>query len=295
MQTHQRNQNGFHIVLLLIAVFIVAVLVVIAVRVISSQKADTEVQWAFNEQTLEWYAASGTPPQCRDPFVFDQSPIDPTFMSGVLLPGSYRGYSYKPHGGFGTPESLAGNVEINMPIDATLVGLTRYYEGDPPELQYLLTFETDCGIAFRFDHLFTLSPEFQALAEKTPEPRLNDTRTSPNDHPPRTKFKSGQVIATRVGLPSMNIYGFDFGVYDYRQRNEISKNTTWAGIHNQYQSLEWYGVCWYGMFPNVDPGTLESLSMAQVDTRKTVLKISDYCSHAPYTTLDVNQGQPTEG
>jgi hypothetical protein len=255
----------------------------------------SEVKWAFNADKNEWFTESGNAPACKEPFKFDHTPIDVSQVTAVLLPGAYRGYSYKPHGGFGTLESLAGKVDVKMPMDATLVGLTRYYEGNPPDLQYLLTFESDCGIAFRFDHIYKLTPELQVLADKTPAPKLNDTRTNPDDNPPRTKFKSGQTIATQVGLPSMKIYGFDFGVYDYRQQNEISKNPAWAALHSDYESLDWFGVCWFNMLPGSDPEIIKPLSLAQTDTRRTVKKTSDYCSIAPYTTLDTNNGKPTDG
>lgn len=261
----------------------------------AGQKSAGEVVWEFDQQTLRWQAANGTPPACPSPFKFAQPPLDGANIQTVLLPGAYRGFSYKPHGGFGVPAATAGNVEVRMPMDATLVGLTRYLEGDPADLQYVLTFESDCGIAFRFDHLYTLAPAFQALAEQTPPPKLNDTSSSPADQPPRTKFKAGDLVATRIGLPSMGIYGFDFGVYDYRQPNEISKNPQWAALHNQYQAQEWFGVCWYDMLPGIDPQTLNNLSLQQTDTRRTVKKVSDYCAHTPYQTLDINNGRPTEG
>lgn len=296
MHVKKLNQAGFHLVALLLIIVLVGAIASVGYWVLSrNSTANAEVQWAFDENKLEWFAKTGTPPHCREPLAFDRSPIDTSQVSAVLLPGSYRGRDYKPHGGFGTPEALGGKVDVKMPADATLVGLTRYYEGDPPDLQYLLTFETDCGIAFRFDHLHTLSPELQAIADKTPEPKLNDTRTSPDDNPPPTKFKSGQVIATQVGLPSMKIYGFDFGVYDYRQRNEISKNSAWAQLHDEYESLEWFGVCWYDMLPDISGDKLRELSLAQTDTRREVKKVSDYCTHTPYKTLDVDGGQPTDG
>lgn len=296
-----KNQSGIaHLVLIILILLVLGAIGFAGYQVIEKRNAQNKsnepVKWAFNEQNLEWFTQNGKAPTCKEPFKFDQTPVDISQVTGVLMPGAYRGFSYKPHGGFGVPESTIGKVEVKMPIDATLVGLTRYYEGKPTaDLQYLLTFETDCGIAFRFDHLYTLSPELQALAEKTPEPKLDDTRTSPDNAPPRTKFKSGQVIATQVGLPSMKIYGFDFGVYDYRQRNEISKDSQWAAIHNQYQSLDWFGVCWFDMLPGNDPEVVKPLSLKQYDTRRTVPKVSDYCANAPHKTLEFNDGKPTDG
>lgn len=259
----------------------------------NNQNATNEVSWAFDDRSNRWFVKTGSAPACHEPFQFAYSPIEKAQIASVLLPGAYRGFSYKPHGGFGTVNN--GLVAVRLPSDATLVGLTRYYEGNPADVQYMLTFETPCGIAFRFDHLHTLSPAFQQLAEQTPEPKINDTRTNPNDNPPRTKFKAGDVVATRVGMPKMQLYGFDFGVYDYRQPNEISKNSQWAAIHNQYESLDWFGVCWYGMLPGIEQSYLQQLSLQQTDTRRVVKKVSDYCAHAPYKTLDVNHGQPTDG
>lgn len=280
---------------MVIAVLGVIIFTGIAVLHKSKNKpATSEVTWSFNEQQLKWFARTGTAPMCKDPFVFDKTPVNMADVSSVLMPGTYRGYSYKPHGGFGVPNT-EGNTTVYMPADATLVGMTRYYEGSSPDLQYVLTFETDCGIAFRFDHLYTLSPELQTLAEKTPSPKLNDTRSNPNVRFPRTKLKSGQVIATQVGLPSSKLYGFDFGVYDYRKQNTISKNPKWAAIHNQYQSLEWFGVCWFDMLPKDDAVIAKQLSLKQIDTRRTVQITSDYCSNAPYKTLDINDGKPTDG
>lgn len=299
MSHTQSRQGGFHIIGVALAIAIVAAVGLIGFMVFQKQKDNNksgqEVVWAYNDQENRWFTQSGEAPACKEPFVFDRTPIDVEQITGVLFPGAYRGFSYKPHGGFGTPEALGGKVDVKMPVDATLVGLTRYYEGTPPDLQYLLTFETDCGIAFRFDHIYTLSPELQALAEQTPEPKLNDTRTNPDDNPPRTKFKSGQVIATQVGLPSMKIYGFDFGVYDYRKPNEISKNAEWAKIHSEYESLDWFGVCWFDMLPGDNtPQLVKDFALAQTDTRRTVPKVSDYCANAPYKTLDIEGGQPTQ-
>lgn len=309
MHTLQRNQRGIaHLGGLLFVVLIIAVIAAIGVRVMGNNSTDrtqtpksnaksdnSSVVWSFNEQKLEWFAKEGTPPKCKDPFVFDKTPVDLSVITSASMSGAYRGYSYKPHGGFRATDASNGQVQVVMPIDATLVSLTRYYEGNPSELQYLLTFETDCGIAFRFDHLFTLAPEFQKIAETTPEPKKDDSRTDPNRPFNRTKFKAGDVVANEVGFQQTRNYGFDFGVYDYRQRNEISKNEAWTKIHNQYQSLEWYGVCWLDMLPGEDSAKATALSEIIVNPSKPERnQTSDYCD-AKYQTLDFNNGQPTDG
>lgn len=309
MKYRKLNEHGFHIVELVIIVVLIGILGLVGYRVYSvrdkkqasqskntsSNKQGEEVKWAFNGDKLEWFTEMDAAPNCKEPFIFDQSPVDLSKIQVIGMPGAYRGYSYKPHGGMrlNNPNS-SGKIDIKMPTDATLAGLTRYYEGNPSELQYLLTFETDCGIAFRFDHLYTLSPEFQKIAETTPEPKKDDTRSDPNIAFTRTKFKTGDVVATEVGFPQIKNFGFDFGVYDYRSRNDISKNDKWAAIHNQYQATEWFGRCWIDMLPETDVTKAKELALVVINPAKPNI-ISDYCSYAPYKTLDFNNGQPTDG
>lgn len=301
------SQDGFHIIGLIVALLVVGTIGLVGYKVLTTQdkpasestpnssaKTNGDVQWAFNQQTQRWFVASGTAPKCKEPFTFD---VTPTALSDVIaigMPGAYRGYNYKPHGMMRLADSTAGSAKITMPMDATLVNITRYYEGSPAELQYLLTFESDCGIAFRFDHLYTLAPAFQALAETTAEPKLNDTRTDPNRPFKRTTFKAGDIIATQVGFPSTKNYGFDFGVYDYRSPNEISKNSKWADLHNQNQSLDWFGRCWVTMLPGDDAAKAKELSLRIVNPQRPNI-ISDTCTYAPYNTLDFNDGRPTDG
>lgn len=310
MQKQRLNQNGFHILELLIIFIVIGVVGLVGYNVFVKDKNKNEANtstnttqdsrssspiiWGFNEKTNEWFAKEGTPSKCKDPFAFDNSPVDLTNVIHIMMPGSYRGYSYKPHGGFRLADSTNGKIDVKVPMDATLVGLTRYYEGNPAELQYLLTFESDCGIAYRFDHLYTLTPEFQKIAEQTPEPKLDDTRTDPNRPFPRTAFKAGTVVATEVGFPRTKNYGFDFGVYDYRSRNEISKNKQWTALHNTHTSLEWFGVCWLDKLPAADVAKATTLSQTVINPAKPNI-ISDYCTNAQYKTLDFNNGQPTDG
>lgn len=301
----KHNQHGFHVIEAVIILVVLGVVGFIGFKVISSKESadktsnsttsdDAEVTWAFNEQKQEWYPKTGAPPNCAESFIFDRAPVDLSKLMVIGMPGSYHGYSYKPHGGLRLTNPDSGKIDVVMPTDATLVGLTRYYEGNPSELQYLLTFESDCGVAFRFDHLYTLAPDFQAIAETTPEPKKDDTRTDPNTPFKRTKFKAGDVVATEIGFPQSKNFGFDFGAYDYRQRNAISKNNEWAGIHNQYQSLEWFGTCWIDQLPGADAVKAKELAFVIINPAKPDI-ISDYCTYAPYTTLDFNNGQPTDG
>lgn len=310
MKRQELKQGGFHVTGLVIMLFVLGVIGFAGYRVFvannkkatvanqtnpTSDSSDNgSVKWAFNQEKLEWFAQAGTAPACKDPFTFDMTPVDLSNVMVIGMPGAYRGYNYKPHGLFRLNNSTSGKIEVRLPMDATLVGINRYYEGNPAELQYLLTFESDCGIAFRFDHLYRLTPPFQALAETTAEPKLNDTHTDPNRPFERKKFKAGDVVATEVGFPRIKNYGFDFGVYDYRSRNEISKNKKWAAIHNQYQSFDWYARCWIDMLPGNDAVKAKELSLVVFNPQRPNI-ISDTCAYAPNNTLDFNGGQPTDG
>jgi hypothetical protein len=247
-----------------------------------------DVRWDFDFPTNTWKVMSGTAPQCPNP-IFKQSPTDLSLVNTIGFPGQYRSKDYKPHGLFGYSGHKAEDVKVYMPMDAKLVRLVRYNESN--ELQYLLVFENDCGIGFRFDHLFTLAPDFQAIAETTPPPKTDDTSSLPLPAP--VTFKAGDLIATAVGHPAQSKIGFDFGVYDYRQPNEISKNEQWRALHTQYAATEWYGICWFDLLPGGNAEKAKQLSRVWVNTNYAPRFTSDYCANADHTTLNVEGGRPT--
>jgi hypothetical protein len=286
------DENGFHVLLVLIVLLVVGAIGMVGYVVFtnSKDKANAEVRWSYDEKKDAWHVQQGKAPACKEPYVFDYTPVNMDFATSTGPGGVYRGKSYKVHGIF----ALSKSSEVKLPADATLTGLGRYYEGDPLEIQYSASFDTDCGIAFYFDHLYTLSPQLQALVEQQPEPKVNDTRVDPSDAPPRIKMKAGDIVATETGAHAVQRYGIDFGVVDYRQRNEISKNSKWAALHSEYKSNEWYGVCWFDMLPGEDAKKAKELSLVQTDTRRVAKHVSDYCDNADYTTLDFNNGQPAD-
>ena len=311
-----RKQDGFHIVEAAIVLIVIAVVGFVGYKVVhkeeppknntnqaagstSNSNEDGPV-WDYNQQKMEWFVKSGKAPACKNPLKLDMSPVDMSKITAVGLPGAYRGFSYKAHGGFRAATSTNGNLEVKLPMDARLTGITRYYEaipGYPDELQYLVDFENDCGIAIRFDHILTLTPDFHAVAEKSPAPKKNDTARDPNIGRVNIPYKAGTVIATGVGFPSAQNYGFDFGMYDYRSRNEISKNTLWADIHKNYSAQHFHGICWLPLLPGDDAAKAEAMAKDRnnYNSNKPFNLISDFCGFAPHTTLDFNNGQPTDG
>lgn len=238
---NNREEKGFSAIEAVIILVVVAALGFGAYFVFSKQKAkdsqnnttsqtssQADIQWSFTG--TEW-RASGTPPACPDPLL--KTPVDVSKATSVLYPGQYRGGNYKPHGGFRFDNNKDGKIEVRLPMDGQLTSMVRYIEGG--EIQYLVTFVNSCGYAYRFDHLYTLAPTFQALAEKTPEPKADDTRSVPIQDGP--KFKAGELLATVIGHVKTGNAGMDFGLYDLRQPNQISKNAAWAAEHPEKDSI----------------------------------------------------------
>ena len=160
--------------------------------------------WEFDGE--KWQGSSVTP-ACPEPLVL-QSPVDMTLVSGILYPGQYRGGNYKPHGGFRFDGKDNNAVTVTAPFDATLTVGSRYIEQG--EIQYVLWFENACGIAYRFDHLLTLTPEIQKLVDTLPAAKPDDSRTTRFATP--MTVKAGDVIATAVGFAKNKNVSVDWGV-----------------------------------------------------------------------------------
>lgn len=210
---------------------------------------------------------------CPDPFIF-QLPIDITKATSILYPGQIRGEDYKAHGGFRFDGSKTDDITVYAPYDALVIAGARYPVNG--ETQYTFEFEHPCGIRYRLGHLLTLTPKFQAIAETFPMPKNLDSRTT-SVYPP-IEVKQGEAVATAVGLTTggQAMYGgnntfFDWGVYDYRQKNDASKNPAWAATHTSdtYQ----YAVCWFDWISKDDRAKILSLPSSDSQSGTT----SDYC------------------
>ncbi|KKQ26150.1 MAG: hypothetical protein US40_C0003G0002 [Candidatus Roizmanbacteria bacterium GW2011_GWC2_37_13] len=210
---------------------------------------------------------------CPSPFIF-KMPVDLSRATSILYPGQDRGGEYKPHGGFRFDNSRPDEIKVIAPYDSEVTAGARYPVNG--EIQYTFDFSHPCGIKYRFGHLLTLTPKFQKIAEKFPLPKGLDSRTT-EVYPP-IKVKQSEVIATAVGLTRggpIELKGFntfvDWGVYDYRQKNESSKNPVWADKHTY--EIESYAVCWFDWISPKDRSTILSLPSSDYQSGKT----SDYC------------------
>ena len=199
---------------------------------------------------------------CPTPLI--QTPVDLSKVTSILYPGQERGGNYKAHGGFGFDNATDNLVTVKIPLNGKVTRVVRYKELG--EIQYLFEFDGDCGVSFRFDHLRKLTAKFEAIVNAFPI--KEDTRTDPVNPP--VAVTVGEVIATEVGF--LNNVSVDFGVYDMRQKNEASKDPTWASAHSQFPA-DSYGICWLNSLPQADSSAVKLLPSRDAKNGKT----SDYC------------------
>lgn len=226
---------------------------------------DTIVVWEYDGQ--KW-SPRGAAPDCPDPISTD-APTDVSKATSVLYPGQTRGGDYKPHGGLRFDGSANDDITVTAPLDAHLVAAARYIEMG--EVQYLLEFQTPCGLAFRFDHLLTLSEAMQQAVNRLPAPKINDSRMTRFDSPIRVK--AGEIIATAIGFTANKNVGFDFGLYDLRTPNVASKDEAFAAAHQSDRPYTFYGLCWLNNIKGEAASQLRKLPGGDNIAGKT----SDYC------------------
>lgn len=223
-----------------------------------------DVSWEFDGE--KWHSLTPAP-ACPSQIVM-QSPVDLTLVSSILYPGQYRGGNYKPHGGFRFDGRRNSDVSVVAPFDATLTVGSRYIEQG--EIQYVLWFENTCGIAYRFDHLLTLTPNIQKLADTLPAAKPDDSRTTRFAAP--LPVKAGDVIATAVGFSKNQNVSVDWGVYDLRQTNVASKNSDFAAKHADEKSQTFYALCWFDLLPADLAQKIRALPASGPEAKN-----SDYC------------------
>lgn len=208
------------------------------------------------------------PPDCpAQPMLSMPTAIEK--VTSVLYPGQKRGGNYKPHGGFRMDSSANNTITVVAPIDGYVVRGSSYIEQG--EIQYMFDFMNNCGIMYRFDHLAEISPTLKKTTETWPAPQSNDSRTQ--QIPTTVRVKAGEVLATKVGFSRTKNSTFDFGVYDYRAQNEVSRSASYQLAHKQDKELAWQAVCWLDWMPEADKKILRALPSGDPASGK----ISDYC------------------
>lgn len=294
------DQNGFHVVELVIVVVVLGIIGFVGWRVVGKDKeadshathdtattaeptkttalteADYKIQWE-NTSEKSWMAMNGTPPKCPEPFMLTRPSPQLDKATALLYPGQERrgtfegmGGNYKPHGGFRFDNSKADDIDVVAPVDGYVYRGTRFLsEG---EIQYSFDLIHPCGMMIRVGHLRELSPTFQKYADAFPPAKELDSRTERVTGFPRVK--AGDVIATSSGYKTTsNNTFFDLGVFDLRKTNEASKNAAFQTKHADTKEHTWHAVCWLDMLPKKDADFVKSLPPGDPTSGKT----SDYC------------------
>lgn len=276
------KERGFAAVEIIIVLVLVAVIGLVGWKVVASKNKEAAetttnntsaktgfVEWSFDGNT---WKAKGNAPKCEDPLVIN-SPVDVGKVDGVLMPGEVRGGDFKPHGGFSRGAFDEPNkVDVSAIRDAYVYQGARYLHGGKT-LQYMFDFIDSCGIRYRLDHLATLTPEFQKLADELPEAKPDDSRTTQFEP---VFIKKGTLIATEIGIKDDSNAFFDFGVYDLRSPNEASKTdlykTDQLRISDKEQSF--FALCWMDFMQGNEKTAVAALPLRNGSPQGK----SDYCN-----------------
>lgn len=271
------KQRGFGLIEVIIILSVLVVAGFVAWRLFSPKppvddKGNALVQWSYDGEN---WNPNGTPPECEDPLTV-ALPTDASKVTNVLMPGQVRGGDFKPHGGLASDNPPTNALNITTPRDAYLYRGSQYIaeDGGQTTVQYMFDFIDPCGIMFRLDHLATLTDQFKAYANQLPAPQLNDSRTTNfDDHPFVPK---GTLVATEIGVKATSNSFFDFGVYDLRQRNEVSKTDLYKTdqLRIDDKEMSFYGVCWFDLLPDAEKAIIKDLPQRG----GTPQRDSDYCN-----------------
>jgi hypothetical protein len=235
-----------------------------------TQETNAEPQEFIWRQAAAGWEAQQKVPECpAQPML--KAPANLSKATAVLYPGQTRGGNYKPHGGFRFDTITDNKVIVTAPIDGFVVRGTRFIaEG---EIQYSFDIMNNCGVMYRIGHFRELPDKMQKIADTFPE--AGASSASQNVNPP-VFVKQGEVIATKVGILSTKNTFFDWGVFDYRQQNEVSKSQAYQAAHGEGngKDIAWYAVCWLkDWLPANDQKTLAGLPAGDPTSGKN----SDYC------------------
>lgn len=211
-----------------------------------------------------------------------QTPVDLTMVSGILLPGQWRNNEqglitdYKSHGGFRFDNFEPDAITVKAPMDAKITSASHYWQTDDKQIQYLLTFTTDCGVMYRFDHIKEVAPQLKGIFEP-PFPAAVYNNSFTTDLKAPIKVKAGDTIAVSVGLSKSSVIPksvfVDFGVWDTTKENEAAKDAAFAKLHSEDRMAR-IGLCWIDLLPSDDAAKVKKLDISSQNQK------SDFCTWA---------------
>jgi hypothetical protein len=209
-----------------------------------------------------WKKVASAPPCPADlSTLFTRLPFDVDDVTSIVRPGYLNPQSgYKAHSHIRySPSDADGRQVIYAPADGWLFSASRYREAyTPGNDQVILSFFTECGVMWTFDHLRDgqLSASMAAAVAKVP---VLDGDTRGTTLAP-VRVKAGEVLATAVGATNCEVgrplclppggpnYFADFGVYDPRQLNEAARSDPSFLVDPRAGSYKGIGLCWINLF-----------------------------------------------
>lgn len=211
------------------------------------------------------WKAVGKIPKCPEPIQLG-SVADLSQATSVLYPGQMRSVGYENTAGFRFEKIPNDEITVMAPMDGEVVMAARFLVDG--EIQYVFDILSPCGIMNRFDHLLTLSPKLQEIANSLPQPKNNDNRSTLVSPP--VKISQGEVLATGVGLRKNNNTFLSWTVFDFRGKNKASQDPAWAENH---PIMDHYAICPFPFLPNSDQDKIKSLPAADFMSSSK----SDFC------------------
>ena len=227
----------------------------------NNDKTDTKSVVVWRDSGAgTYFASNGTAPKC-DAISWTFPIPDISALTGMLYPGQLRGGRYKAHGGF---KASSHDVQVISPITGYITSGATYREMG--EIQHMIEIQHPCGIAVRFDHLFTLSSSVKQLFDKSVAVR-DDSRGTFFDPP--IPINAGDVVATTTGFVAANNTNFDFGAYDFRTIQKSNRPPADLAQFGPDGTLGKYGLCVLSIFGSTIEARLRALP--------TVSSVSDFC------------------
>jgi len=136
---------------------------------------------------------------------------------------------------------------LYVPTDSYLIGYNAYHLYDSPDvIHHMLYFQASCNIAYRFDHLDKIE---QSLKNKIGNLVIQDVQHKSKIIPvkPAIFIKGGQLVAKTKGTPKHDTGGFDFGLYNKNNNNQLPKHLL-AHKGSEQERIFQFADCPYDYF-----------------------------------------------
>jgi hypothetical protein len=226
------------------------------------------ISWTY---TADGYVPNGVPPYCPDKIV-EQFPADPTQATSVAYPGQLQGDIYRTDGVIRFGNNPTNLVNIKAPFDGKIIGGAAYLPtSGAPDVQYVFDVMNDCGMMYRIGSLLTLSPQLAGIAQSFPPPTKGVPVMTPVDAIP---LKAGTLMATAVGTVGDHKVYLDWGVYDWRTVNALTRDPLWIKDPRHLTPMGKHAICWLTQLPTSNLTT--TVSGLPADS-KDGQAAGDYC------------------